>query len=160
MVARVRLAMARVKKLLAAGLPPAGSGNPQQVCAVCVKLLDALNRKVGVLENALVALKGSIPPESVTPKMAAQIRHACIGTARRAEQRMREVLALMADAWRRQAAQASVPEARAAAGHMPGLYERLARGSFEWTGLAHPFIPLFGRGTRGPERNVDSAVGR
>jgi hypothetical protein len=146
-VARVRLAMARVKKLLAAGLPPAGSGDPQQVCAVCAKLLDTLNRKVGVLENALVALNGSSPPESVTPKTAAQIRLACAGTARQAEQRMREVLALMADAWRRQAAQAVTPDAQAAAGQMPGLYERLARGSFEWTGLAHPFIPLFGRGT-------------
>jgi len=159
-VARVRLAIARVKKLLAADLPPAGSGDPQQICAVCMKLLDALNRKVGVLENALVALKDSIPPESVTPKTAAQIRYACVGTARRAEQRMREVLALMAEAWRRQAARASVPEAPAAAGQTPGLYERLAQGSFDWTGLAHPFIPLFGRGASGPEQNADSAVGR
>lgn len=161
-VARVRLAMARVKKLVAAGLPQAGSGDPQQVCDVCVKLLDALNRKVGVLENALVALNDSVPAESVTPKTAAQIRHACAGTARRAEQRMREVLALMAEAWRRQAAQASVHETPAAAWatQTPALYERLSRESFDWTGLAHPFIPLFGRGTQGPERNADSAVGR
>jgi hypothetical protein len=158
-VARVRLAMVRIKKLVEARLPPAGSGDPQQVCAVGAKLLDALNRKVAVLENALVALKDSVPAESATPETAARVKHACVSTARRAEQRMREVLALMAEASRRQAAPASTPEALAAAGQMSALYERLARESFDWTTLAHPFIPLFGRATSGPEQNADSAAG-
>lgn len=149
-VARIRLTIARARKLLAAGLPAAQSADPQQLHDLCVRLLTALNRKAGVLENALVALNNSIPPENLTPKAADQIRTACAGAARRIEQRIREVLALMARVLRQQTAHGSSPEDRATADQTAALYERLSRESFDWTGLAHPFIPQFGRGTPEP----------
>lgn len=139
-LARVRLAIAKTRTLLDQPLPAADSQDLQQAGHASAALLAALNRSMGVLENALVALKESIPARLVTPETTAKVAEACARAAPLLDARMRQVLQVMARVANRQALNASTDAAREDARRAGAFYEHLAQHSFAQTKLEHPFI--------------------
>jgi hypothetical protein len=152
-LARVRLAIAKIKGLIEQPLPAADSADLRQTGHACAALLVALNRNMGVLENAVIALKESIPAAFVTPETTAKVTETCTRAAPLLDKRMRQVLGVMAEVARRQGLNASTEEGRELTRHAAGFYERLASDSFGLTKLEHPFVHrATSGGGRTPER--------
>jgi hypothetical protein len=139
-LARVRLAIAKIRTLLDQPLPAADAPDLQQAGHASAALLAALNRNMGVLENAIVALKESIPAKLVTPETTAKVTEACTRAAPLLDERIRQVLGVMAQVARRQGLNTSTEAAQEDANRAAAFYERLAADSFGQTKLEHPFI--------------------
>jgi hypothetical protein len=139
-LARVRLATVRIKALLDQPIPAADADDLQQTGHACAAMLVALNRNIGVLENAIIALKDSIPAELVTPETTAKVTEVCTRATPLLDERLREVLGVMAQVVRRQGLNAPTEEGRQQASRAAGFYQRLASDAFGLTKLEHPFI--------------------
>jgi len=139
-LARVRLAIAKMKTLVEQPLPASDAADLPQTGHACTALLAALNRNMGALESAIIALKESIPAAALTPETTSKITEVCTRAAPLLDKRMRQVLGVMAQVARRQGLNASTEAAPEDARRAAAFYERLSQDSFARTKLEHPFI--------------------
>jgi hypothetical protein len=139
-LARIRLAMANLKRLLQEPLPAVESGDLQRTGQASVQLLASLNRNMGAIENAVMALKESIPAGPVAQETTAKITEAWARAAPLLDRRMKQVVGLMAEVSRRQGLAAPTEPAREIANQAADFYERVAADSFAFTPLEHPLL--------------------
>lgn len=137
-LARVRQVAKTLDALLRQPLPSVRNSAPREAASACAKLLFALNRNLGVLENAAVAVMGFSTAQSPLADTGARITKTCVKAGVRLERRIRRILCRMAGIARRWAKEASSPAVRQASMQRAAHYLQVVRERLVRTPLEHP----------------------
>jgi hypothetical protein len=139
---RVNRASGRIEALLQKPVPKNASADPAKAAERCTKQMLDLNRQLGVLENAVVALRGLARAQPSSKERLAKIAGACCRAALEAQARIRLLAKQMAVCSKLQAEAADADEAvgkRAKKG--AAFYESLAATeTLTGTALEHPYL--------------------
>lgn len=139
-IARVRWAQSAFKELMGKPLPSESSKDLGEAAGSCARLLMSLNRVIGALENAVIALNGAIRLGAGQEKVGGEVRGLCGRFGGKVDHHIRLVLQQMAKIARERWARATQEEEKRAADQRARFYESLVDSAMIRTTLEHPFL--------------------